>query len=416
MAKAVKLDPALFCEQSKELLDFLQSKIINQSRAIYRIVDAFDHFYSPLWKPGKPLFAGLFPGPSGVGKTYMAEVLAEYLFDNPAALTKIECANYRQDHQTSRLIGAPPGYLGYYDPQNPNYRGSNPPLLAQESIDRPAIEYFKERLFRTDKKALALKEEIDKIQKSKIHDPAAIQTVYLLLRQKMNELANYIAEKIKNYPLFSIILFDEIERANSSLFDFILEITDKGRNTLGNGDETVFYNSFIFMTSNLGQKAIADFLKGKRGIGFSSDKAILESQDPIYEGVMSEVRKTFDPAFIGRIEENIVVFEPLSREKLEKIMALEINELITTLSKKYPIEIIIDGAVKNFILEKACDHPEYGARLIKGKINKYLVKPLGRLINSGQLLKGDRVSANLENGEICFIKKNAPSAVKKPVK
>lgn len=394
----IKLDPGLLCKKTKELEDFLFERIINQPRAVRCVVSAYDKFNSPLWRYEKPMLAALFLGPSGVGKTYIAEMLAEYFFDDPAAFTKIECANYVERHEISKLLGAPPGYLGY----------NEPPLLSQRNIEMPAIQHAKMTLIKTDTKARWLNKEVEKARqkclKSISNDQIEAKSLIQAYTQKVEEFQNYVFEKIKDLPLISIILFDEIEKANPSLHNFLLEVTSKGRTHLGNGQETLFYNSFIFMTSNIGYQAIADFLRGKRGMGFSSDKTIMTGKDPIYEDVMAEVRKTFDPAFLGRIEENIVVFKPLSKEKLNEIMNLQITAMITALNKTYPVKLEIDECVKNFILEKASDHPEYGARLLNDKIDKYIKKPLARLINSGQILKGDEILINLENDQVVFSK------------
>lgn len=115
----IRLNPHKLCKKSQSLFDFLSKRIINQQRAIQCIVDAYDRYLSPLWKPDRPIFCGLFPGPSGVGKTYIVETLAEYFFENPKAFTKIDCANYKERHEVSKLIGAPPGYIGYDDVSDP---------------------------------------------------------------------------------------------------------------------------------------------------------------------------------------------------------------------------------------------------------------------------------------------------------
>lgn len=411
-SKFIKLDSDLLCEKTKELEDFLSKKIINQPRAINCVVSAYDKFNSPLWYPKKPILTALFLGPSGVGKTYIAEMLAEYFFDDPTAFTKIECANYAERHDISKLLGAPPGYIGYNESA----------LLSQANIDMPAIQYAQKILIKTDKEAWRLNKEIKKIEE-RFFNPAAnadIGALKKIYAQKMTEFQNYVFWKIKDVPLISIILFDEIEKAHQSLYHFLLEVTSKGRTRLGNGKETVFYSSFIFMTSNIGCQSIANFLKGKRSIGFSNDKTIAAGKDPIYEDVMADVRKTFDPAFLGRIEENIVVFKPLSKEKLNEIMNLQIAALITDLSRAHPVKLEIGECVKNFILEKATDHPEYGARLLNDKIDKYIKNPLTRLINSRQILKGDRILVNLENDKVVFSKdpsvKFLDSALKKPAK
>ena len=404
----IKLDSELLCEQTKELEDFLSGKIVNQSRAVKCVVLAYDQFNSPLWRPGKPILSALFLGPSGVGKTYIAEVLAEYFFDDQSAFTKIECANYVERHEISKLLGAPPGYVGH----------NEIPLLSQTNIDTPAAQHAKMILIKTDEKARRLNKETEEARRKCLKSGNKFE-VNLLIQayvQKAAQFQNYVVEKTKDAPLISIILFDEIEKAHPSLHHFLLEVTSKGRTRLGNGEETLFYNSFIIMTSNAGSRAIAEIVKGKKEIGFAKEEALSSGEGGIYDRAMTELRKTFTTEFLGRIEKNIVVFRNLNRDDIRKIMDIQINGLLASLEKTFPVELIVSGEVKNLILEKAGDHPEYGARLLSDKIDKYIKEPVARLINSGQILKGDRIFVNLENDNVVFLKDRGTTALSCVVK
>jgi len=409
----VKLDPNILCEQTKELEDFLSEKIVNQSRAVKCVVSAYDQFNSPLRQYEKPILSALFLGPSGVGKTYIAEMLAQYFFDNPAAFTKIECANYAEHHEISKLLGAPPGYIGHKEL----------PLLSQEKIEMSAIQYVKTNLIKTDREARRLNIETEKARQKclKSTNQQEANSLTQAYMQKFAELQNYIFEKIQDIPIISIILFDEIEKAHPSLHHFLLEVTSKGRTRLGNGEETSFYNSFIIMTSNAGSRSIAEIVKGKKEIGFAREKTAKSGEDPIYDRAMLELKKLFTTEFLGRIEKNIVVFRNLSEDNIKKIIDIQINDLLTFLAKNFPFELIISDEAKRFILEKASDHPEYGARLVSDKIDRHIKEPLARMINTDQIVEGCRIFANLENDNIVFLKASdllsfSQKLLKKPAK
>lgn len=282
----------------------------------------------------------------------------------------------------------------------------NPALLDQNNIEKYASNYVKQLLQKNDKKLHGLIHEINKFDEelTGIRDQNMLEAAVARRNKKVTEMNKYIDDQVQRYSLYSIILFDEIERANPSLYDFLLAIADTGRSMMGNGSETFFYKSFIFMTSNIGHRAIADILKGKTDLGFVSKKSCATGGDPIYENVMAEVRKIFDPAFIGRIEDEIVVFKPLSPWDLKEIMELQLNMLINRFKFFYSLNIEICNEVKDFIIEKSCDHPELGARLIKKKIKYYIENPLGKIINSGQISKNEKIIIGLEKTEIFFAK------------
>ena len=391
-----KLDPDILCEQTKELEDFLLERIINQQRAIKCVVSAYDKFNSPLWQLEKPILSALFLGPSGVGKTYIAEMLAEYFLDDPTAFTKIECANYVERHEISKLLGAPPGYIGY----------NELPILSQNNIELPAIQHAQMALMKTDKEAQRLSKEIEKARQNCLKSTNKLESNSLMqiYMQKIKEFQSYISEKTEDVPIISIILFDEIEKAHPSLHHFLLEVTSKGRTRLGNGEETLFYNSFIIMTSNAGSRSIAEMVKGKKEIGFIREKTEKSGENPIYDCAMLELKKMFTTEFLGRIEKNIVVFKNLSDDDIKKIIDIQLNDLSIFLTKNFPFELIISDEAKEFILEKASDHPEYGARLVSDKSDKHIKEPLARMINTGQIVTGCKIFANLENGNIVFLK------------
>lgn len=390
-----QLNPDRLGGEALRLETFLRGKLIGQPRAVENVIANYDYSLSPLREPKGPLMAALYLGPSGVGKTYMPELLAEYLFGSREAFTKIECAKFQEAHQLSFLIGAPPGYLGYNHPNDPRYK--NPPLLDQEMINRFAVRNF----LKTDRTVRDKQNRIKvaKQQLARETDPVKRMEITAFIDREAISLDAYAGYAIDRQRKMSIILFDEIEKAHPALFNFLLEVTSTGRTTLDNGSETTFYNSFVIMTSNLGSRSIAKQIKGQSKIGFSSGSKLSES---IYDVAMGEVRKFFAPEFLGRIEDNIVVFNPLDREKLAEIRDLQMKDLMGRLAAEFPVDVGVAPEVVRFILEKSIDHPEYGARLIEHKIRKYLERPMARMINSRQIKRGDIIMVKLDGGEIVF--------------
>lgn len=392
----IRLDPDTLNEESRRFKRFLRERMVNQSRAIERVVSAYDYFLSPLREADAPIINLLELGPSGSGKTLLAELTAEFFFEDRGAFTKIECGSYQTQYELSRLIGSTAGYLGYDHPSDQRYR--NRPLLHQEQIDAHAFNYLRSRIYKTDKTVRRLVDDIKEIQKKAeraklANNPVEYQIYSDELFKKEQELQVYVFRVLSRTPLISVVLFDEIEKAHHSLLDFLLEITSKGRITLGNNEETSFVNSFIFMTSNLGSKAIAKEIKGSRQVGFIIGETVGVS---VYNIAMDEVRKYFKPEFLGRLGDDVVVFQPLGREHLAQIRDFEITALNSELSKKSPLELIVSDEAKEWLLAKAIDHPEYGARLIKSKVVKYLRKPIVRMLRSGQVSVGDRIFVNVE--------------------
>ena len=155
MAERRRLDPTVLHPEARRLQEFLDAHLVNQRRAIHKVVKACKYFLSDLWRPEKPILCLLAMGPSGSGKTYLAKLLALYFFGSKEAMTKVECENYVERHEIAKLIGAPPGYLGYDDPQHPN-----PPLLSQDKIDRFSLNKFFQDLYKDDETYKRLLREV----------------------------------------------------------------------------------------------------------------------------------------------------------------------------------------------------------------------------------------------------------------
>lgn len=405
-----ELDTSLRSEKASFMEHFLKSQYVGQERAVNCLVDAYDLATSPLKQNDQPVVCALFLGPSGVGKTCLAELLIQFLLTSYGRMidfsesdeehsTKIECGSYVERHQLSRLIGAPAGYIGYNDT----------PLLDQHNIDRHAFAAAESALSASQPSIGAMKRRIEELENNKftsVGDAAAAiksvneaDNIIRLLKKEQAELI----EKISGH-IWSVILFDEIEKAHEAVRDFLLEVTSKGRASLQNGNVTSFKDSFVIMTSNVGSEAIADLVKGGGTIGFSHSE-VEKTRQRVYETAMKELKKSFRNEFLGRIEENIVVLHYLSSEEIEAILDIQLKNMHKRLAKEFPVEIMIDQTIRDYLLKEALDKREYGARLIRSKLTRYVRKPLAQLVTSHQIEPGDqiRVISKIKDGEVEII-------------
>jgi len=403
------LDHTLFSPETEKLRKFYASKLVGQSKAVDVIAGAYEEYLSPLWKRECPIITALFLGPSGVGKTYVAKILSEFLFGNQNGITVIECGSYKEEHRIAQLIGAPPGYLGHHDRSDPKY--DNPPLLHQKRIDKPAVSFITQSLIEGGDIIIQnIYKDIERLQNElRLLELSNSSKVILKskeeeLNRKVEVLHSFIAEKKSQQKINSIILFDEIEKAHASLHDFLLQVVEEGQLTMGNGDKTHFYDSFIFLTSNIGSRAIADEVRGTGKIGY---KRYRQLNADISRIARTELQKIFKPELLGRLEGNIAVFNELSTEDLNKILDIQLWEFQENLIKKCSIQLIIDRDTKAFILRRACGNPEFGARELRNKIKELIKAPVSKLINTGQIVKSDKVLVQLSSGNIVFLKEKA---------
>ena len=368
---------------------FLRKNVIGeggQKRAIKRLTTRFEVYRSLFRKHRKPIGTFLFLGPSGVGKTELAERVAEFLLGQKTSVTKIACGEYTEGHQVSRLIGSPPGYVGSDDR----------PLLAQERVDRYGIEA-----------------EIKWLQ-SQLNEPNLPPEKEKVLLERLKIFGSHLGHKqgsrsgesskairtadlARAYPVLSVLLVDEIDKAHENLLKFFLEVSSKGVAQLSNGEEVDLSNSFIIFTSNHGSKKIAQILHGKvTRVGFGDG----HQEKSVYEVAMDELRRVLPPELIGRIQDDIVVFSELSHEEMRKIRDLRFSELDLQIRAKMPnLSVEFDGAAKEFIFSKSSDHPEYGARVLEAKIDHYVIEPLAEQLNNGELKDGDKVLGVLLAGD-----------------
>ena len=300
-----------------QLDEELHKRVIGQDEAVTAVAEAVIRARSGLSDPNRPIGSFIFLGPTGVGKTELARALASYLFDDERAMVRIDMSEYGEKHSVSRLIGAPPGYVGYDE-------------------------------------------------------------------------GGQLTEAVRRRP-FSVVLFDEIEKAAPDVFNVFLQILDDGRLTDGQGRTIDFKNTILIMTSNIGSNRILDF----SGSGGGAEYAVMRAT------VLDELRRHFRPEFLNRVDET-VVFTALNEEQLERIVRLQLDRLRTRLADRRIELDISDGAVRHLV--KVGYDPVYGARPIKRAVQRELETPLGRKILGGDVRDGDRVFVDYEEsrGELTF--------------
>ena len=295
----------------------LHKRVIGQDEAVDAVAEAVLRSRSGLADPNRPIGSFIFLGPTGVGKTELARALAEYLFDDERALIRIDMSEYQERHTVARLLGAPPGYVGY-------------------------------------------------------------------------EEGGQLTEAVRRRP-YSVILFDEIEKAHHDVFNVLLQILDDGRLTDGQGHTVDFRNTIVIMTSNIGSHRILEY----RGTFGGAEEAVMRAT------VLEELRAHFRPEFLNRVDE-IIVFHALSEDQLMEIVDIQLGRLRARLAERRITLVLNDDAKRHLV--KAGYDPNYGARPLKRTIQKELETPLGRKILAGEVRDGDTVNVGFNNitGELTF--------------
>ena len=311
----------------------LHQRIVGQDEAIKAISKAIRRARSGLKDPRRPIGVFLFLGPTGVGKTELTKVLAAHLFGDEKALLRFDMSEYMERFSVSRLIGAPPGYVGY-------------------------------------------------------------------------EEGGTLTERVRRRP-FSVILFDEIEKAHPDVFNILLQIMDDGRLTDSQGREVDFKNTIVVMTSNIGGSLIN---KSKKTMGFVSAEDAQKDYQEMKNLVLEEVKKTFRPEFLNRIDE-IIVFHSLTREHIEKIIDILVSDVQERLVSK-GITLKLTKEAKQFLIEKGYD-PIFGARPLKRAIQQYLEDPLAEEILRGKFNPMDTVVCKADENGLKFVKRKHKTGVLK---
>lgn len=295
----------------------LESEVIAQDNAVRKLVKAIMRSRIGLKDPNRPIGTFLFLGPTGVGKTLLAKKLADFMFGTTDAMIRIDMSEYMEKYSVSRLIGAPPGYVGY-------------------------------------------------------------------------EEGGQLTEKVRRHP-YSIILLDEIEKANSDVFNLLLQVMDEGRLTDGNGRTVDFKNTVIIMTSNSGSKQLREF---GRGIGFDAPANGDKGQNDSI--IRKSLNRTFAPEFLNRIDE-IITFDPLPKEAVRKITDNEVEQLVKrTLGIGYTLDV--STAARDFIAAKGFD-PQLGARPLKRAIQTYIEDPVCELLMSEDADKHTAISVDCTDNQ-----------------
>ena len=286
----------------------LRARVVGQDDALATVANAIRRSRAGLSDPNRPIGSFIFLGPTGVGKTETARALAEFMFDNEQSMVRIDMSEYMEKHSVARLIGAPPGYIGFDE-------------------------------------------------------------------------GGQLTEAVRRRP-YSVVLFDEIEKAHPDVFNVLLQVLDDGRLTDSKGRTVDFKNTVVIMTSNLG----AHLLQGE---ALTSESAFEKAR----EQVMEVLRQSFRPEFLNRVDD-IVIFRPLSEEQLSHIIDLRLEDLKRLLRDR-KIEIELTDAARHQLLTSGYDRA-YGARPLKRAIQRLIQDPLALKILDGEIMNGDRVVADAD--------------------
>ena len=301
-------------EKLLRLEDLLHQRVIGQDEAVHAVADAVLRARAGIKDPNRPIGSFMFLGPTGVGKTELARALASTLFDDEANMIRIDMSEYMEKHTVARLIGAPPGYVGY-------------------------------------------------------------------------EEGGQLTEAVRRRP-FSVVLFDEIEKAHQDVFNVLLQLLDDGRLTDSQGRTVDFKNTVVIMTSNLGSQ---DILEAQQGH---------QDADEVRRLVMTELRRRFRPEFLNRVDE-IVVFHALTRSQVAKIVEIQVERVRERLAERR-IPLILTGSATNDLAERGYD-PMYGARPLKRVIQHEIETPIARLLVKGELKDGDTATVDLKDDKVVVI-------------
>ena len=300
----------------------LHKRVIGQEEAVKAVAQAVKRGRVGLKDPNRPIGSFLFLGPTGVGKTELSKALAEAVFGSEQAMIRVDMSEYMEKHSVSKLIGSPPGYVGYDE-------------------------------------------------------------------------GGQLSEKVRRNP-YSVLLFDEIEKAHPDVFNILLQVLDDGHITDAHGRKVDFKQTIIIMTSNAGAQAIIEPKK----LGFLSNNDEKQDYERMKSGVMEEVRRLFKPEFLNRIDE-IMVFHPLNKTHIKKIVNIMLKTLEKRCKEQLDIQLKITESVKDFLAEAGFDS-KYGARPLRRAIQTKLEDPMANALLEGTIKRGDTVRIQLHQKEIHF--------------
>ena len=309
-------------ERLRNLEGILHERVVGQEEAVTAVSKAIRRGRVGLKDPRRPIGSFLFLGPTGVGKTELSKALAEAMFGSENAMIRVDMSEYMEKHSVSKIVGSPPGYVGY-------------------------------------------------------------------------EEGGQLSEKVRRNP-YSVILFDEIEKAHPDVFNILLQVLDDGQITDAQGRKIDFKNTILIMTSNAGAARI---IEPKR-LGFGAVSSEAEDYEYMKNGVMEEVRRIFKPEFLNRIDETIV-FHALNKSHMGEIVDIMMRSLCARTRSQMNITLLLDETAKAFIIEKGYDQ-KYGARPLRRTIQSEVEDRLAEEILDGSVKAGDTVTVKAEDGKLKF--------------
>ena len=312
-------------KESERLLKLektLHKRVIGQEEAVTAVAKAMRRGRVGLKDPNRPIGSFLFLGPTGVGKTELSKALAEAMFGSEDAMIRVDMSEYMEGHSVSKMIGSPPGYVGF-------------------------------------------------------------------------EEGGQLSEKVRRNP-YSVVLFDEIEKAHPDVFNVLLQVLDDGHITDSKGRKVSFKNTVLIMTSNAGAQRIVD----PKNLGFATEKSETKDYEKMKSNVMEEVKRSFKPEFINRIDD-IIVFHQLNNENMKEIVNLLAANLYKRCENQLGIHLTITGALKEHLVSKYADY-KMGARPLKRAIQSVVEDALAEEILQKKVVPGDKVSAGFKDGKVVF--------------
>ena len=322
-------------EESERLLKLeaiLHERVVGQEEAVTAVSKAIRRGRVGLKDPKRPIGSFLFLGPTGVGKTELCKALAEAMFGTENALIRVDMSEYMEKHSVSKMIGSPPGYVGF-------------------------------------------------------------------------EGGGQLSEKVRRNP-YSVILFDEVEKAHPDVFNILLQVLDDGHITDSQGHKIDFKNTIVIMTSNAG----AENIIAPKHLGFTSNEDEKARYNRMKTGVMDEVKRLFKPEFLNRIDE-IIVFHPLNKEHMKEIVSILLRTLEKRTRAQMSIRLNVGEDVKDYLIEKGYDE-KYGARPLKRTIQNLVEDRLAEAVLEGKVREGDSVKLTLKDGQLKFSARHAQTARK----
>lgn len=309
-------------ERLLKLESILHKRVIGQDEAVKAVAETMKRGRVGLQDPNRPIGSFLFLGPTGVGKTELSKALAEAMFGSENALIRVDMSEYMESHSVSKMVGSPPGYVGF-------------------------------------------------------------------------EEGGQLSEKVRRNP-YSVVLFDEIEKAHPDVFNILLQVLDDGHITDSKGRKVSFKNTILIMTSNAGAQRIVD----PKNLGFATVRDVNADYKKMKSNVMEEVKRTFKPEFINRIDE-IMVFHPLTQQDMKQIITLLSKNLCDRCKTQMDIELSLTNTLKEYLVKNHSDL-KMGARPLKRAIQNVVENELATAILEGRIKKGDVVSAGVRNDKVTF--------------